>query len=203
MHEDTHATSSFPHQVATLFALAGYVIAATAVLASQGAHPERHAMKPRVVDQSGFTVVGISARTRNTLEATANGAIPRQWDRFMKEGLLAKIPNKIDSAIVAVYTDYASDKDGEYTYLVGTRVSSDREVPAGMVAKKIPAGRYAVFTSERGPAGKVVSETWKQIWSVPRLAPGGDRAYKADFEVYDERAVNPQNMQVDVYVGIK
>ncbi|PYX32638.1 MAG: AraC family transcriptional regulator [Acidobacteria bacterium] len=159
-------------------------------------------MNPKVVSQSEFTVVGIAARTSNTREATADGVIGKQWERFMKEGILAKIPNKVDSAVVAVYTDYASDKDGEYTYLLGAKVKSNRDVPEGMVAR-VPAGRYAVFTSEKGPAAQVVVEAWQRIWAVPKSAPGGNRAYKADFEVYDERAADPQNVQVDVYVGIK
>jgi predicted transcriptional regulator YdeE len=165
-------------------------------------------MNPKVVQQRGFTVVGIAARTSNAREATADGVIGKQWGRFMQEGLLAKIPNKTDSAVVAVYTDYASDANGEYTYLLGARVKADRvnlghDVPAGMVAKKIPAGRYAVFTSDKGPAPKVVPATWKRIWETPKSEPGGDRAYGADFEVYDQRAADPENAQVDVYVGIR
>ena len=160
-------------------------------------------MNPQVVSQAEFTVVGIAARTSNAREATAAGVIGKQWGRFMKEGVLAKIPNKVDSVIVAVYTDYASDKDGEYTYLLGARVKSDYDIPDGMVARRVPAGRYAVFTSEKGPAARVVTETWKRIWAAPKSTPGGNRAYKADFEVYDERAADPQNMQVDVYVGVK
>jgi predicted transcriptional regulator YdeE len=160
-------------------------------------------MNPKVVSQAEFTAVGIGARTSNTKEATEDGVIGKQWERFMKEGLLAKIPNKLDSAVVAVYTDYASDKDGEYTYVLGAKVKSEGDVPEGMMAGKVPAGHYAVFTSEKGPAAKIVVETWKRIWAVPKSAPGGNRSYQADFEVYGERAADPQNMQVDVYVGIK
>ena len=121
----------------------------------------------------------------------------------MKEGLLSKIPNKVDSNILAVYTDYESDANGAYTFILGTKVSSAGDVPAGMVAKKIPAARYAVFTSEKGPVGKVVPETWSHIWALPKSASGGNRAYQADFEVYDQRAADSQNARVDVYVGIK
>ena len=32
---------------------------------------------------------------------------------------------------------------------------------------------------------------------------GGERRYSTDFEVYDERAANPQNAVLDIYVGIK
>jgi len=27
--------------------------------------------------------------------------------------------------------------------------------------------------------------------------------YRADFEIYDQRAMDPQNLQMDVYIGIK
>ena len=148
-------------------------------------------------------MIGISARTTNAKEMSADGVIGKQWGRLMQEGLLAKIPNKADKAIVAVYTDYASDHNGEYNYVLGARVTSDADVPAGMVAKRIPAGRYAVFTSEKGPAAKVVPEAWMRINSLPKSAVGGDRVYGADFEIYDQRAVDTQNSVVDVYVGIK
>ena len=160
-------------------------------------------MSPRVVQQNSFTVIGIAVRTSNTKEMTADGVIGKQWARLMQEGLLAKIPNKADQSIVAMYTEYASDHNGEYTYVLGARVTSAVDVPEGMVAKKIPAGKYAMFKSEKGPASKVVPETWMRINSLPKLAVGGDRVYRADFETYDERAGDPQSVVVDVYVGIK
>ena len=160
-------------------------------------------MNPNVVECGALIVVGIAARTSNAREMTAEGIIGRQWGRLMQEGLLAKIPNKADHNIIAVYTDYASDHNGEYTFVLGARVESDQDVPAGMVAKKIPAGKFAVFTSEKGAAAKVVPETWMKINYLPRTAVGGDRVYRADYEIYDERAADPANSQVDVYVAIK
>ena len=160
-------------------------------------------MTPRVVQQAGFTVIGIAVRTSNAKEMTADGVIGKQWGRFYQNGILDKIPNKADQSIVAVYTDYASDKNGEYTFLLGAKVNPDAGVPAGLVAKKIPAGKYAVFTTEKGPGAKVMPEAWMKINSLPQSAVGGDRVYRADFEVYDQRAADPQNMQADVYVGIK
>jgi hypothetical protein len=85
-------------------------------------------------------VIGIETRTSNAKEMTAEGVIGKQWARLTKEGLLARIPNKLDSAIVALYTDYESDKDGAYTFVLGARVSSAARVPEGMVMRKIPAG---------------------------------------------------------------
>jgi predicted transcriptional regulator YdeE len=160
-------------------------------------------MNPKVVDEAGFVVIGIEARTNNVREMNAGGVIPRQWERFVQESLLDTIPNRTDSLILAVYSDYASDKDGEYSFLIGARVSSTAGLPAGMIAKTVPAGRYAIFTSKLGPVEKVIPEIWQQIWLVPKSAVGGDRAYRADYEVYDNRASDPKNAQVEVHVGIK
>jgi predicted transcriptional regulator YdeE len=160
-------------------------------------------MKPRIVNKAEFRVIGSSVRTSNGQEMAGAGRIPKLWERFMGEDLLAQIPDKLDGAILAVYTDYASDQDGEYTLIVGARVKDGSDPPPGMVAKNVPAGRYAVFTSEKGPVEKVVVGTWQRIWSTEKSELGGDRAYVADFEVYDQRAANPRDAQVDVYVGIR
>jgi predicted transcriptional regulator YdeE len=160
-------------------------------------------MDPKVVNQTSFTVIGISARTNNAKEMTAEGVIGKQWNRLVQGGLLNKIPNRADNSVIAVYTDYASDHNGDYTFIVGAKVSSDANVPDGMVARKVLAGKYAVFTSEKGPAPKVVPQVWMKINSLPKSAVGGDRVYVTDFELYDERAADPQNLQMDIYIGIK
>jgi len=181
----------------------GVILLALAVTIHSAESRKDSTMNPKIADESGFTVIGIEAHTSNAKEMTAKGVIGKQWARFMKENLAAQIPNKSDSAILAVYTDYASDKDGEYTFILGARVTSATDVPNGMIAKKVQLGHYAIFTSEKGPVAKVVSETWQRIWSIPKSSPGGDRTYKTDYEVYDERAANPENVQVEVHIGVK
>src|SRR6202142_2696931 len=112
----------------------------------------------KTVDQKEFTIIGISARTNNAQEAAGNGVIAKQWDKFYKEGILDKVPNKADPAIYVVYTDYASDKNGDYNYIIGGKVSDVSAVPPGMVAKTVSAGKYAVIASERGPIPKIIVE---------------------------------------------
>ena len=160
-------------------------------------------MKPRIVNEAEFRVIGTSVRTSNAQEMAGAGRIANLWGRFLREDLLAQIPDRLDGAVLAVYTDYASDQDGEYTLIIGARVKDAVEPRPGMVAKKVPAGHYAVFTSDKGPVEKVVVGTWQRIWSSTNLELGGDRAYVADFEVYDQRAANPRDAEVDVYVGIR
>lgn len=158
----------------------------------------------KTVDQREFTIVGISVRTNNAQEAAGDGVIAKHWDKFYKEGILDKISNKADPAIYVVYTDYASDRNGDYNYIIGAKVNETSAVPSGMVAKTVSAGKYAVLTSERGAIPKIIIDAWQRIWSLEDQAQlGGKRAYKTDFEVYDQRAQNPQDSQIDIFVGVK
>jgi predicted transcriptional regulator YdeE len=153
-------------------------------------------------DLTGFSVIGIETRTNNAKESTADGVIPKQWERFFSGGISEKIPRKSGLSFYAVYSDYASDHNGEYSYLVGAMVKDGTTPPDGMVLKRIPAGKYAVFTSDKGPFAKVVSAAWRKI---VQLEDEGKikRSYHADFEVYDQRSQDPQNAQIDVYIGLK
>lgn len=162
------------------------------------------AVEPRILEQPEFSVIGIRVRTSNAKQVTGGGAIPKQWDRFFREGIADKIPNKVGSTIYAIYTNYASDHNGEYDFIIGMKVSSVSEVPPGMVAKQVPSGRFAVITSAKGPAAQVVPQAWQRVYSLDdNKQLGGARAYKADFEVYDQRSQNPQDSQVDLYIGLK
>ena len=110
----------------------------------------------------------------------------------------------MDPTIFALYTNYASDRNGDYDFVIGAKVSKVSTLPPGMVAKTVPAGNYAILTSAKGPAAKVVPEAWQRIWVLEDKAQlGGTRAYRADYEVYDQRSQNPQDSEVDIYVGIK
>ena len=162
-------------------------------------------MHPKIVQLDAFEVMGIAARTNNAKESVENGAIPELWQHVMQEHVLDRLPNKTDPDLYAVYTDYASDANGDYTLVLSAKVSnaSDSLIPSGMVRKKVPAGEYAVFTSERGPVAKVVVETWKRIWAYYQSSANAERAYRADFELYDERASDPNNAQVDIYIALK
>ncbi len=157
----------------------------------------------KLVDQPGFLFIGIPTRTTNAKELSGEGVIADQWERVMAGSIIEQIPNRADANILAMCTDYESDANGEYTFLIGTKVTSVASIPEGMIAKEIPDTRYAVFTSENGPVWKVVPKVWQKIWSTPASDMGGERAFLADFEVYDERAADPQNAMVEVWVGIR
>jgi predicted transcriptional regulator YdeE len=160
---------------------------------------------PQIVYQEAFQVVGIEASTNNAKEAGPDAIIGKLWQQFLSQNLLNKIPDRVDQSFFAVYTDYATDANGQYTLVLGAKVKPvpNPVVPEGMVVKTVPAGRYAVFTSDRGPLTKVAVETWKEIWAYYQSPANGQRAYRADFEIYDQRAGDPNNAHVDIYIGVK
>ncbi len=159
---------------------------------------------PKNVHQEEFSVVGVEARTSGERELSGDSAISQLWERFHREHVLEKIPNKADANIYVLYTDYSHDRMGEYTVIIGARVKDKSQIPAGMVFKAVPAGPYAVLTSEKGPAETVIPSAWQRVWALEdKDFLGGKRAYKTDFELYGPQASDPQNLQADLYVGLK
>ncbi|HTW30158.1 MAG TPA: GyrI-like domain-containing protein [Candidatus Sulfotelmatobacter sp.] len=174
-----------------------FVLFALALLAAQ-------APGVKVAHRSGFSVIGIEVRTSNRKELSGDGVIGKQWEKFFQDDVLGKIPNKTGSNIYAVYSDYASDRNGEYSFLIGAKVDDGSIAAPGFVLKTVPSGRYAEVTSEAGPIPKNVVEAWQRVWQMEdKHTLGGARAYKVDYEVYDQRAADPQNSQVDLYIGLK
>lgn len=182
------------------FALTAFALASLVILPVR-AQAQNHA-PTSVSDQKTMKVIGLAVRTNNKDEAGGSGEIPKLWTRFMQENVAAKIPHRADQDLLAVYTDYEKDANGEYTYLIAARVTSPDDVPAGLTLKEIPAGRYATFNSEKGPLSAVIPKVWMRINSMPSADIGGERAFRADYEVYPQ-GFDPGNAQITVYIGLK
>ena len=158
----------------------------------------------KIVHADEFSIVGIEARTSGEQEMYGDGQIAGLWQKFFQEHILEKIPNKADNNIFAVYTDYSRDRMGAYTVVIGAKVKDKTQAPAGMVRKTIPAGQYAVLTSEKGAADSVIPAAWQRVWALEdKDNLGGKRAYKSDYEVYAPGATDPQNTQADLYIGLR
>lgn len=41
------------------------------------------------------------------------------------------------------------------------------------------------------------------IWKMQDQELGGKRRYQTDFEIYDERASDHQNIVLDIYIGLE
>lgn len=144
-----------------------------------------------------FYIVGISVRTTNE-NAQATQDIPALWNRFMTEEIARQIPNKIDDVVYCVYTDYEKDYTKPYTTILGCKVDNLDNIPPGMVGKSIGEGMYTQYTAKGNMLQGSVFNAWTKIWNSDL-----NRAYTADFEVYDERTHNPENAEVDIYIAVK
>ncbi len=144
-----------------------------------------------------FTVIGVAVRTTNE-NGKAEQDIPALWGTFMSEGILQKIPNKVDDTVYCMYTDYEKDYTAPYTTIIGCKVSSLETIPEGMVGKTVPTGKYVKYTAKGNIMEGVVQEVWKEIW-----ASDLERAYTADFDVFGDRAKNLEDAEVDTFVSVQ
>lgn len=150
-------------------------------------------MQHVVEQQKEKFFIGLALRTNN---AECSLAMPAHKERFFKEDVLAKIPNKLNGDILALYTDYEGDYTKPYSWILGCEVSNLDQVPPGLVGKVIPASKYAVFTTQGAfPQGLI--SAWHTVWksNLPR-------SYTSDFEVYRHNFDPTHNPEVKVYIAI-
>lgn len=151
----------------------------------------------KTTQKEAFKIIGIKVRTTNKNEQAAKD-IPKLWHKFMSENILEKIPNKIDSEILAIYTNYEKDHTKPYDTILGCRVSNLNEIPNGMIGQEFKKAHYTKFTAKGHLEQGIVYNTWTEIWNLDL-----NRAYSADFEVYGEKTKNPNNAEVEIFIAIK
>jgi predicted transcriptional regulator YdeE len=144
-----------------------------------------------------FSIIGIAVRTTNENNQSGKD-IPALWDKFMAESAIEKIPNKLDNTLYCIYTDYESDYTKPYTTILGCKVANADNIPEGMVGKNFDGGNYTKYTVKGNLMQGVVFNEWVKIWDRDIA-----RAYTADFEVYGEKAQNPADAEVDIFIAIK
>ncbi|MCK4934282.1 MAG: AraC family transcriptional regulator [Simkaniaceae bacterium] len=144
-----------------------------------------------------FNVIGIAVKTSNE-EGKAEVDILGLWNKFLSENIFEKIPNVASHEIYSVYTDYEGDYTAPYTVILGCKVETLDSIPEGMVGKKIPASKYDKHLAKGNLEEGVVFEAWQEIWKSQK-----NRTYTADFEVYGEKAKDPENAEVDIYIAVK
>lgn len=143
-----------------------------------------------------FNLIGIAVRTTNE-NGRSEQDIPALWGTFMAEGVLQKIPNKVDDTIYCMYTDYEKDYTKPYTTIIGCRVTSLENIPEGMIGKTIETGNYVKYVAKGNIMQGAVQDTWKDIWNSDI-----QRVYIADFDVYGVKAQDLENAEVDIFVSV-
>jgi predicted transcriptional regulator YdeE len=142
-----------------------------------------------------FHVLGIFVRTTN-VNNKALKDIGDLFGNFVGQNIMEKIPNKITEDIYCVYTDYETDFNGPYTTIIGCKVSSLNDIPAGLIGKTIPDSKYEVYRST-GKLSISLAKTWEGIWNADI-----NRRYSADFDIYGEKARDYENAELETYVAV-
>lgn len=150
----------------------------------------------------GFSVTGLSVRTKNALELmpkTAN--ISLLWEAFSTHcrSFLSE-----DAKIYGVYTQYETDASGEFNVLACSDqltcaqfddVKCQCSYPCESMT--IEAGKYLVF-SAKGKMPQTVIQLWDEVW---RYFNAFDcehvRIFNTDFEYYKHEN------EVEIAIGVE
>ncbi len=155
-------------------------------------------MQPKIVNRPAFKAVGLSYVGKNE-----NGEIGQMWGRFNQISRGIKNINHHEAFGLCFSTVEGPSRPGEFEYVVCLEVTDDKDVPAGMVYRQVPAYKYAVFTHN----GKLDSlgETYQYIYNTG-LAQAGLKPHpdKYDMEVYDEDfSLGSDESKFYIYVAIE
>ena len=155
---------------------------------------------------------GIGVRTTNYKETQPEKAkLGELWQQFYQTHA-EQLPE--DAEVYGIYHNYESDDTGEFDVVAGWHTDSqpdssentevegaDIESTDETVSVTIPAGKYLVF-SQQGSMPNMVIEGWDKVWTYfgkPKCEY--IRTFAVDFEHYVD--TDPENGQVDIYIGIE
>ncbi len=162
-------------------------------------------MNKEKIPLPALNLVGLTTRTNNQNEMNPDSSkMIATITAYREQQVADKIVHRVCPGVTyACYTDYESNEKGDYTYFIGEVVDSlDNQNLSQLTAIRIPAGIYQKFTTPPGKMPAVVVTAWQKIWTMTDDDLGGKRIYSTDFEVYDQRAADPDNSIVDIYISI-
>lgn len=138
-----------------------------------------------IVQVAGFTTLGREARTSNEKESKGEGVIGPMWASGAPKS----------SPIVAVYSEYGSDKNGEYNYMLGRKMMEDETLPQEVTHRRVVGGDYLRLDFRGSVSPEAVVGLWRQIWEMENKGEI-QRAYRTDFELYGDNGF-------ELFVGVK
>lgn len=163
-------------------------------------------MKKEKITLGDLTLVGLTVRTNNKNEINPEvSRIGALAGSYWGDQVANAFNDRVNAGVTyAVYTEYESDENGEYTYFIGEEVKSlDNQDQSKFKSLLIPSSNYQKFTTGPGKMPDIIIASWQEIWQMSKEDFGGKRKYLADFEIYDQRASDPNNSEVDIYIGIE
>jgi len=158
----------------------------------------------RVEELPSFTLAGISAVTTNAAELNGSGKIGRLFEQFHSDNIVDQLREyQQQPGHYSCYYNYEENDAGQYEIMVGVHVKEtpQDQLPEYIKTFIVPAAKYAVFVTERGPIIEVVQRAWSHIWKWSRQ-PGNERAFSGDFEYYGQH-IDPNDGQAEIYIALR
>jgi AraC family transcriptional regulator len=153
-------------------------------------------LTPRFAEGDAMRVIGLAER----YDAVTMNRIPEQWAHFQQR--LADVRGRIDPAQFGIFYS-RGEKPFAFEYVTAVMVDEAAPVPAGLVEKRLPARRHAVFTHRGKPSGlRPLVDAIFHEW-LPRS--GQKAGGNPDFvEVYGEAfdPVRPEGV-IEVWVPLE
>lgn len=160
---------------------------------------EKITMEPKFVETEEFKIIGMMA---NFNDDTKKG-IPDLWNIFAPR--MGEVTARIEGTTYGVCFPTALD-DENFDYMAAVPVENFGTVPEGMVARTVPAHKFAVFTHKTGEDSlhNDLQKSVQYIWGTWLPNSGYEHAKVPDFELYDER-MDPMTGkgEFDLYLPVK
>lgn len=143
-----------------------------------------------------FKLIGLKLNRKTKNENGQSGKdCGELWQFFEEQKIAEQVPNKISDAIYAVYHDYESDENGLFSYFIGCKVEENTTIPENLDTIIIPAQNYHKEIA-KGQMTACISDAWARIWNSDL-----NRKFGFDFEIYDERSLDWNNAEIDIYIS--
>jgi len=149
-------------------------------------------MEAKIKSINEFKTVGITYFGNNT-----KGEIPKLWEVFNSR--YKDINNKTKAGLCYGICEDMPDAQGRFHYTACAEVGDFLNIPDGMEAKVVPAGKYAVYTFAESM--DKLGEFYETIFGKWIVESGYQMDERPQFELYDERFM--QNGEFDLYMPIK
>lgn len=150
-------------------------------------------MEPKFVTCPAFTLAGMAMRVK------PQGKTPGQlWDEFGPR--MGEVQHVAGPNVSYGLSDNMDMATGEFDYMAGMQVSSPADLPAGMVARDVPAQTYAVFPCTI----PTLRETFQEIYGIWLPGSGYVRAPGPELEIYSE-SFDPREPDsvFDIYIPVQ
>ena len=146
-----------------------------------------------------INLIGLKVRTRKSNELNPETAkIGQAVENYFQNTIAQDFSNRTKPGTTyCIYTEYESDENGEYTYFIGEEVDCFDTIDPRFSVLTIPSSDYVKFECGPGEMPTVCIQAWEKIWQMPESHLKKNRTYRADFEVYDERAIDATNTTLD------